>query len=227
MLPPLSLGMVEVKMKVVEAAKPRVSGHAGDVRRRLAGGRSMKITSMAMADFVAAVRRLCASGPDRHEIERLLSGTRIDPPAVDAYVRFAPGRYTRHLVHKDRDVELLVLCWAPGAAAPIHGHEGELCWARVERGRLRFTSYREASRAPLRLVALGRPVDGGPGYVDGPADIHAVENPAAFQEGAVSLHVYCRPYDECDLYDPVAGTVRRVRLQYDSVPPHPVGAASC
>jgi len=173
-----------------------------------------------MADFVSAVRRLCEAGFDRQRMHRYLAETRLEPSSLEPYVRFAPGRYTRHLVHKDRGVEVLVLCWAPGSSAPIHGHEGELCWARVERGRLRFASYREVSREPLRLVPAAEPVEGGPGYLDGPADIHAVENPAGLGGDAVSLHVYREPYDECDIYDAAQGTVRRVRLTYDSVPPH-------
>jgi hypothetical protein len=54
------------------------------------------------------------------------------------------------------------------------------------------------------------------GHLDGPADIHAVEN--RFDEDAVSLHVYARPYAECDVYDLEAGVVRRVELRYDSAP---------
>jgi hypothetical protein len=42
----------------------------------------------------------------------------------------------------------------------------------------------------------------------------------------VSLHVYCRPYDECDIYDPEEGVVRRVRLFYDSVPTHLTAAVA-
>lgn len=178
------------------------------------------VTFVTMADFVGEARRLCGPRLDPQAVERFLAGTRIEPSSLAPYVRFAPGRYTRHLVHKDVDVELLVLCWARGSTAPIHGHEGERCWARVERGRLRFTSYREESRDPLRLVALGAAVEGGPGHVDGPADIHAVANPPELAEDAVSLHVYTRPYEECDLYDSARGVVRRVRLHYDSVPPH-------
>ena len=45
-----------------------------------------------------------------------------------------------------------------------------------------------------------------------------MSNPVALDENAVSVHVYCRPYDECDLYDVEQGTVRRVRLAYDSIP---------
>jgi hypothetical protein len=184
------------------------------------------ITVMPMVDFVREVRSRCGATLEPVEMGRFLGETRIEPASLDGFVRFVPGRYTRHLVHKDREVELLVLCWARGSSAPIHGHEGEYCWARVERGRLSFANYREASRAPLRLEPLGGAVDGGPGHVDGPADIHAVTNPAAFGEDAVSVHVYCRPYDECDIYDMDQGTVRRVRLQYDSIPPHLAAVAA-
>jgi NitT/TauT family transport system ATP-binding protein len=163
----------------------------------------MAVMRLAMADFVDEVRRLCRSGPDPAAMQSFLTRSEIEPASLEPYVRFQRDRYTRHLVHKDREVEVLVLCWAAGARAPIHGHEGELCWARVERGRLRFTSYRAVSHAPVRLVALGNLVEGGPGHVDGPADIHAVENPPERGEDAVSLHVYSRPYDECDLYDSV------------------------
>jgi NitT/TauT family transport system ATP-binding protein len=180
----------------------------------------MSVIRVLIADFVDEVRRLSGSGLDPSTMHRFLTTTQIEQASLAPYVRFEPHRYTRHLVHKDRDVEVLVLCWAAGARAPIHGHEGELCWARVERGCLRFTTYRAASDAPLPLVALGSLVEGGPGHVDGPADIHAVENPAELRADAVTLHVYSRPYDECDLYDSVEGPMRRVRLQYDSIPPH-------
>jgi hypothetical protein len=185
----------------------------------------MPIATLPMAAFLREVLKRSAGALDPVEMGRFLATSRIEPASLDDFVRFAPGRYTRHLVHKDRDVELLVLCWARGASAPIHGHEGELCWARVERGQLAFRSYREISRTPLALEAIGGVVDGGPGHLDGPADIHSVTNDAAPGEGAVSVHVYCRPYDECDIYDAEQGTVRRVRLAYDSLLPGLTAAA--
>jgi hypothetical protein len=94
-------------------------------------------------------------------------------------------------------------------------------WARVERGRLRFTSYWELSRTPLRLAPVGDPLEGEPGHVDGPADIHAVETVSDD-----ALHVSVKPYDECDMYDLGQGVVRRVRLTYDSVPEPPHRAVS-
>lgn len=171
-----------------------------------------------MARLVDEIVRLAAAGLDPGRMQELLASTLVEPASLDAYVRFARGRYTRHLVHKSAEVEILVLCWAEGSGSPIHGHEGELCWARVERGTLSFTDYREISRQPLHVTPVGPPFVGGRGHVDGPADLHAVENPPALSGPAVSLHVYARPYDECDIYDLEEGTVRRVRLRYDSVP---------
>jgi len=169
--------------------------------------------------FVEELCRLTGPGLVPEAVQTFLGGTRIATSSLEPLLRFEAGRYTRTLVHRSDAVELLVLCWPRGSHAPIHGHEGELCWARVERGRLRFASYREMSRAPLRLEAVGAPVDGGPGHVDGPADIHAVDNALDFGSDAVSFHVYCRPYAECDIYDLAQGTVRRVRLGYDAVRP--------
>jgi len=170
---------------------------------------------LPMPDFVAEMRQLTEPAVDAGRVQEFLGTHLIEPASIRRYLRFAADRYTRHLVFKSPAVELLVLCWARGSRAPIHGHEGELCWARVERGRLRFTSYRELSRSPLSLAPVGDPIEGGPGHVDGPADIHAVDTVGA---EAVSLHVYVRPYDECDIYDLADRAVRRVRLTYDSVP---------
>ena len=170
---------------------------------------------LSMPDFVSHVRQLTAPAVQGDLLQRFLGAHLIEPASLETYVRLEGERYTRHLVFKDTAVEILVLCWPRGSHAPIHGHEGELCWARVERGRLRFTSYRELARNPLRLAPVGEPLDGWPGHVDGPADIHAVETVG---EDAVSLHVYVKPYDECDIYDLAQGVVRRARLTYDSAP---------
>jgi hypothetical protein len=173
---------------------------------------------LSMEAFAARMRQLTAPAVDREMVQGFLDDHLIEPASLQRYVHFEDGRYTRHLVFKNSAVELLVLCWRRGTYAPIHGHEGELCWARVERGRLRFTSYRELSRSPLTLAPVGSPLEGKPGHVDGPADIHAVETVG---EDAVSLHVYVKPYEECDIYDVDRGVVRRVRLGYDSVPSAP------
>lgn len=167
--------------------------------------------------LLSELQRLVSRRSETGAIHALLQETLIEPASLEPYVHFHPDRYARNLISKSEDFELLAICWDVGQKAPIHGHEGERCWSRVERGILRFTNYREVSEKPLRLERLGAPVDGARAHLDGPADIHEVENLASFGERAVSLHLYSRPYTECDIYDLAAGKKERVRLSYDTI----------
>lgn len=179
-----------------------------------------------MKSFVNRLEAIATAGFDTGDVHAYLNDTLIEPSSLDTFVSFGPTRYARNLVHKSKQFEILVVCWKVGQGAPVHGHEGERCWARVERGRLCFANYREVSEDPLVVEPVGEPVDGGPGHLDGPADIHAVKNPEDSGEDAASLHVYSFPFDECDVYDLTRGEKKRVRMDYDTMFGKPTGAAS-
>jgi NitT/TauT family transport system ATP-binding protein len=182
------------------------------------------VRNVSMESLVQSLETIAAQGFNVSEVQSYLEQTRLDSAALETYLHYKPERYTRNLVHKTSAFEILVICWGIGQQAPIHGHEGELCWARVERGTLRFTNYRLVSAAPLRVELLHAAIDGTVGYLDGPADIHAVENCGVFGSPAASLHVYSRPYAECDIYDLEYGEIRRARMAYDTVYGKPVTA---
>ena len=137
---------------------------------------------------------------------------------LNEYVGFKTEKYARHLVHKDKDFEILVVCWNPGQNAPIHGHEGEKCWMRVESGALQVCNYKLDSVEPLAL-SMTNIIKGEKGYLDGPADIHSVEN--VYNEPAVSLHIYAKPFSECDIYCLDSGKIKRAELAYDSMHKEP------
>ena len=177
---------------------------------------------LSMDDFLGNLKAFEASRFNASEIHEYLRETLIKPDSLETYLCFRPDCYTRNLVYKSETFELLVICWGVGQEAPIHGHEGEYCWSRVEKGSLRFTNYREVSEVPLVLDKLGEPVDGKQGHLDGPAIIHEVENPSSFGEAAVSLHVYSHPYEECDIYDLAKGKKHRMQLAYDTMFGKPV-----
>ena len=147
------------------------------------------------------------------EISAFLSQYKLPQVTLADYVKFKTDKYARHLVHKDEDFEILIVCWQPGQKAPIHGHEGEKCWARVETGKLQFCNYSILSESPVDLKMDGQLV-GGRGFLDGPAEVHSVEN--VFDEPAMSLHIYAKPFDACDIYDMEKKTVDRVTLNYHS-----------
>ncbi len=181
---------------------------------------------VAVEELLKDLRSFAGRNFPKEEVDAYLTETPLGPAALDQYASYCEDRYTRHLIHKDEDFELLIICWASGQGAPIHGHEGELCWARVERGKLRFSNYSILSEEPLRLERVGEPMDGSVGFLDGPAEIHAVENPVEFGENAASLHLYSKPYSQCDVYDSLTGPRRRVSLAYDSIHGEPVTTGS-
>jgi predicted metal-dependent enzyme (double-stranded beta helix superfamily) len=172
---------------------------------------------VAIDRLIGDLKGFARNGFPADDVKLYLAGTLIEPSALEPYLHRSETHYTRNLVHKDEDFEILVICWASGQSAPIHGHEGELCFARVERGTLRFSNYAVRSEEPVRLERLGDPIEGGVGFLDGPADIHAVDNAPDLGADAVSLHVYSRPYGECDIYESEEGPRRRVLLTYDTV----------
>ena len=131
---------------------------------------------------------------------------------INQHLFFSPLKYTRHLVHRSHDFELLYMCWSPGQKSPVHGHEGEKCWFRVEQGALQIVNYELAEINKPRKMSVDRATTG---FVDGPADIHLVENHTT--ERAISLHLYARPFDVCDVYDVNNQQVTKKKLSYDSV----------
>ena len=148
------------------------------------------------------------------EVSSYLLNLNIDQEELKKYLLRADDHYTRNLIHRDRDFEIMIICWPPNTSAPIHGHEGEKCWARVQDGNLQICNYEEVSSSPLKLNMI-QELSCAPGFLDGPADIHSVEN--ITREFATSLHVYAKPYDACDIYDIEKGTVDRIKLSYHSI----------
>jgi hypothetical protein len=50
-----------------------------------------------------------------------------------------------------------------------------------------------------------------------PADpVHRVVNPREFNQRAVSLHVYSRPFDTCVVYSPEQGTCGEIKLHFNT-----------
>ncbi|RMG11646.1 MAG: hypothetical protein D6731_15245 [Planctomycetota bacterium] len=143
--------------------------------------------------------------------------------SVARYAFFRPDRYTRNLVFKNDLFEVLLLCWDRGTQSAIHNHRDQECWMVMVSGCLEVVNYRAEERDPSRghcrlspsstfRITRKRPVG-----IDQDEPIHAVFNCSDRGERAMSVHVYSRPFDTCEIYDFVAQTYRDVRLHYDSV----------
>lgn len=142
-----------------------------------------------------------------------------------AYAHPLAERYTRNLVGLDPHFELLLLCWNPGQATPIHAHEGQDCWMAVVEGEIDEVHYawpQDDTPAPLEAVKTVRYRLGDVGYIHDDMGLHLIR-PAGDQP-CVSLHLYSLPLRACNIYCPETGRASRKQLSYDTVDGAPASA---
>ena len=166
-----------------------------------------------MNDLIIQLKKFATEDFPVSGVSDYLNDYSLSNEILNEYAHFKDQKYCRNLVHKENDFEIILVCWKAGQVAPIHGHEGEKCWARVERGTLQICNYEQKSLNPLLLKRVEK-VLGGPNYLDGPADIHSVENISS--DSAISLHIYARPFDSCDVYNLKDNKIDRLKMQYYS-----------
>tara|TARA_B100001250_G_scaffold413538_1_gene448004 strand:+ start:1963 stop:2481 length:519 start_codon:yes stop_codon:yes gene_type:complete len=166
-----------------------------------------------MKDLVHKLQKFAKKEFPSTEVTNFLNNYELIEKDRLKYSHFSKKNYTRNLVFRNKYFEIIILCWSPGQIAPIHGHEGEKCWAKVEVGKLKFCNFNIISKNPLKLKNE-KEIIGKKGFLDGPAEIHSVEN--IYDKNAVSLHIYAKPYDSCNIYDINTKKINRVNLEYHS-----------
>lgn len=173
--------------------------------------------------LVEGLRRLPESAFDGIEILRhFLQETPVDAESLAPYLNFDRQHYTRNLIDRTPLYELMAICWEVGQASSVHNHRDQNCWMAVPMGRLQVENFH----------LVHQDIDGGtcrlepantiemniaqPCAVD-PADpVHRVVNPREFNQRAVSLHVYSRPFDTCVVYSPEQGTCGEIQLHFNT-----------
>jgi len=153
-------------------------------------------------------------------VSALVSAWDVSAAALRPYLNFRDEKYARNLVHRSSLFDVIVLCWKPGQATPVHDHSGQCGWVRVVRGKIRERLFAlgdgRLDQTATGVVAAGPTVVG----VDRVRAIHALDNPTdeGALEDAVTLHVYSRPHDSCYRYDPQSGERTRIALGFDTRP---------
>jgi cysteine dioxygenase len=147
----------------------------------------------------------------------------IEVASIQPYMFWNPDFYTRNLVYKDERFELMVICWEKGMKSRVHDHAGQKCWMTVPVGRLRGQNFAvdeiDASRSFCRLVETNtfELSDCRSAKVELEEPIHQVLNLPEFDERAVSVHIYSRPFDSCVSYCRDTDTFKTVPLYYHSI----------
>ena len=123
-------------------------------------------------------------------------------------------KYTRNLISTDNELyTLLLLCWSPGQASPIHDHPCDGCWMRVVHGQVCESRYKEVKHdsfssdddssstnwnttiSPLKCTHSETYTQGQVAFINDSIGFHKISNPTS--ELTMSLHLYCPPFGEC------------------------------
>jgi cysteine dioxygenase len=178
---------------------------------------------VSIQEFVEGLREVPerAFGPTE-PLRLFLQATPVDGDSLAPYLNWDRQHYTRNLIDRTSLYELMAICWEVGQASSVHNHRDQNCWMAVPIGRLLVENFHlvdqdlEAGRSRLEPTNTVEMNLGEPCAVD-PADpVHRVVNPREFNQRAVSLHIYSKPFDTCVVYSPEQGTCGVIQLRFNT-----------
>ena len=185
----------------------------------------LAVEQLAISDWVKNL----AAIPDRNfileEVQDFILHHAVRPESLEKYLFFSKGSYTRNLIFKNHMFECMAICWEVGQFSRIHNHRDQNCWMSAPIGRLKVQNFRvqdrrsdNEHRGTCNLVATDiYEMDAAhPAYVNPLEPVHQVLNLPEFNQRAVSIHVYSKPFDMCEVYYRDKGTYADVPLHYTS-----------
>ena len=169
---------------------------------------------------------LCSISDDEFTCDNVytfLGDHPIEVDSIERYFFWSPAFYTRNLIYKDHRFEMMAICWDKGQESPVHNHADQKCWMTVPVGkllgqnfaiddmdesrgycRLRETDTFELSNCLTAKVELEQP-------------IHQILNLSEYDQRAVSIHIYSKPFASCLSYCRDTHTYKQVPLFYTSI----------
>jgi len=131
-------------------------------------------------------------------------------------------KYTRNLIATDQqNFTLMLLCWNPLIASPVHNHSGSECFMKVLEGMIIETRYKDESvvvstpssadstdvqpsspRCCLHIVGRRCVNAGEIVFINDNLGLHKVDS---MNSRAVTLHLYIPPYEQCKCYEEETG----------------------
>ena len=133
------------------------------------------------------------------------------------YAHFREDTYSRNLVWRCGDFELLLLCWNEGQVSPIHDHAGQQCWMAVLEGELEEVHFAEPKGAgvlqPGRVKAFPQ---GGVAYIHDDIALHLIRPPAG-TEGHLPPPLFAPHRQLQDLLRGRPGAQTEVHVGYHTV----------
>ncbi len=147
----------------------------------------------------------------------------VNVESIEPYTHWSSKFYTRNLVYKDDRFELMVLCWEKGQYSTIHDHADQMCWMMVPAGKLRGQNFGILEKDDLRSHCKLEKTENFDladclsASVELEKPVHQILNLPEFDERAISVHIYSKPFDSCISFCDKTDTFKEVNLQYTSI----------
>jgi cysteine dioxygenase len=189
------------------------------------------VKPVSIQDFITHLHKFPEAAFDETEkLRRFLQDTPLDPDSLAPYLTWDRQHYTRNLIDKTPLYELLAICWEVGQASSVHNHKDQNCWMAVPIGRLLVENFHvvhqdiASGKCVIKTSETIEMNAAHPCAVDPLEPVHRVFNPREFNQRAVSLHVYSRPFDTCVVYSAEQGTCGEIQLHYTTEYGKPVSS---
>jgi len=177
---------------------------------------------LAITDWVKGLAAISERDFTLENVQDYILRHPVRPETLDKYLFFSKGNYTRNLIFKNGVFECMTICWEVGQFSRVHNHRGQNCWMAAPIGRLKVQNFRvedrDAAHGKCRIVPTDiYEMDAvHPAYVNPLEPVHQVLNLPEFNQRAVSIHIYSKPFDSCEVYLREKGTYSDVPLHYTS-----------
>lgn len=156
-------------------------------------------------------------------VYQFLAENPVDVDTISSFFHWSEKFYTRNLIFKNERFEMMAICWNKGQVSKIHNHADQMCWMTVPIGKLRGQNFRaveiDESKGFCKLEETDNfnLSDCLAAKVELEEPIHQILNLPEFDEPAVSLHIYSKPFDKCLCYCRETDSFSQVSLNYTSI----------
>lgn len=156
-------------------------------------------------------------------VYQYLAQNPVDVDSIAPYVFWSDKFYTRNLIYKDERFELMAVCWNKGQSSRIHNHADQMCWMTVPIGKLHGQNFRAAEIDETKGYCKLAETDSFDlancltAKVELEEPIHQILNLPEFNERAVSIHIYSKPFNKCLSYCRETDRFAEVSLHYTSI----------
>lgn len=151
---------------------------------------------------------------DPKDFPKIVKQINIDASEFENYKYWCKDSYTRNCIERTETFELILLCWDCQQTTPVHSHGGEKCWVYQIKGTVEELRYEESDNGQLEVVDKMLLSPGSLTYMDDSMGYHALENNN--KERALTLHLYMKPIDECEVFNFEEKCFEAKELVYDT-----------